>query len=260
MIKYIVLIQIGDLNNLNYIFEKLNIFNNNENFFLISIMNKYKHSEIAIPFTNYHIMFHENKGMDIGPYLLQLLWIFENKNINDYDYIYKVHTKTNFIWLKELLENHETLSNNIIGNKKWYLPLEGKLNKKHILSICEQFNIDNIYYDSHYEKHYNETIDLSFYSYYYNVPLNYDDLNYEFVKNHSIINDYVCNETLLKERFRKHNISFMAGSIFIIKYNTVWSKFKHVLIKDLYNLLEENYTINNESTYVHAIERIISSF
>ena len=89
-------------------------------------------------------MFHINKGMDIGPYLKQLQYVFCNYKIDSFNKIYKIHTKTNIIWRNELLDSLLNESQDV--SNKWKLPLD-KLNVFHINKICTRFNIDNIFYE-----------------------------------------------------------------------------------------------------------------
>ena len=59
---------------------------------------------------------------------------------------------------------------------------------------------------------------------------------------------------------RRHNVKFVAGTIFIINSKLILNFFKNIDIDLLYSKLECNYVVNTQSTYVHALERIISGF
>jgi hypothetical protein len=216
----------------------------------------------------YHIMYHDNIGMDIGPYLLQISYILENLQHNSYDYIYKIHTKTNLGWFNELCDIDINGTDNIYMAEKWKLKLDN-LNISHINEICMDYNIENIYYDEILKNDilYDE-IDEAFYASYYDQVLNdcsiishllSYNVNKKYIYDHAIENKYIVNEKYISLK-RKRKIYFCAGSIFIIKFKLVYDFFNKIDIKSLYNKLERGYSINDNSTYVHALERIISSF
>ena len=115
-----LLIQIGNWN----VFKKMEEFidnfkniNTNIYFFMIDEYSndenvnylKYKYKSCVIASC-------ENRGMDIGPFLLNLHYI-KYKNYN-HEYIFKIHTKTCDRFrnetLDKLMKNHDTIINNII--------------------------------------------------------------------------------------------------------------------------------------------------
>lgn len=265
MTKILFLIQISNELFIDRVFNKILKYNTNNNFYCISVlksividMNKYN-------LINYHLLYHDNIGMDIGPYLLQLKWLLTH-NIT-YTHVYKIHTKTNEKWFDELT-NIEITNNDIEINNKWKCKLDSR-NKYHINKICTDFNIPNIYYDVIMDISYNiNDIDKNFYSSYYDVTLHNNseinsmincDFDKQYILQDAINNEHVLNESQIIVK-RRHNIIFCGGSIFIIKFNLLYNFAKTIDIDKLYLLLEKNYTINNVSTYVHALERIISSF
>jgi hypothetical protein len=298
--KFLILFQVGSIDIgceiVKYIYNFISSYNI---FFLCSVLEDFK-TQISI-LTNlfekyqleYKIVFHINKGMDIGPYLLQLNYICSNYFSNSFDQIFKIHTKTDIKWRNEMLdqifqpftsytESTCDISSNIIYpestcdissiNNKWLLPLD-KLNVQHINLLCEQFRIPNIYYDVLAPVDYNNLklsdISLNFYSNYYNIKLKdcsslnnllgYD-YNLSYLYLHCIQNKNIPNPSYIIKSRRNPNVKFYAGSIFKISYYDTWEFFSKIDIIGIYNLLEPGYTINNNSTYVHSMERIISGF
>jgi len=213
------------------------------------------------------LMFHKNKGMDIGPYLKQLVYVFSTYSIESFDRIFKIHTKTNSKWRNELLDSLNLLDN----NDKWKLYLD-KLNEFHINDICNKFNIPNIFYDELSQVDYRllhpNDIDISFYCDYYKIKLsNCDnlsniigyDINRNYLYSHLIKNKNIPNESYIIKKTRNPEIYFIAGTIFNASYKSVWIYFSKINLDELYELLEPDYITNEKSTYVHAMERILSS-
>jgi len=143
----LVLFQVGNLDIMYDILKYIQDFIVNYNlFFIFSILDSFKLNEkdiinnlLKFNVKNYHFMYHINKGMDIGPYLKQLEYVFSNYTIDSFDTIFKIHTKTDKKWREELID----CLNNTKYNK-WKIPLD-KLNVFHINEICNKFNINNIF-------------------------------------------------------------------------------------------------------------------
>jgi hypothetical protein len=74
------------------------------------------------------------------------------------------------------------------------------------------------------------------------------------------MNKGIPNPSCILERRRVPNIKFYAGSIFRIKFKKTYDLFAGVDLLNLYDHLELGYSTNESSTYVHAMERIISGF
>ena len=190
----------------------------------------------------------------------------------------KIHTKTDDKWRNELLSDILNIDLNlikkdkIIGCKKWTLLLDN-LNIQHINIICNYFNLKNIFYDKIKPIIYNHElfneINTIFYSNYFNIKLSdcsalsnllgYN-INKRYIYEHMIKNGTFPSEDYIIESTRYKDIKFIGGTIFLIDYKIVWKYFSNINILELYNLLEIGYTINDKSTYVHALERIISGF
>lgn len=267
MYKMLLLVQIGSIYNINKLISKIIKYNSYNNLYIFSIMENIELDLNKFGFHNLIILHHKNIGMDIGPYLLQIKWIINNLHVSDYDYIYKIHTKTKESWFNELTELPELLTDDIHMCKKWSLNLDS-LNKTHINQICNDFNLNNIYYDVHDTDICYNDVNCDFYSSYYDVPITNNnhiietlgiDINKQYIIEHAKYNNNIVNENQILIKRRK-KVKFCGGSIFIIKYNLVYDYFKNIDIDRLYSILEPGYTINIESTNVHALERIISSF
>ena len=206
--------------------------------------------------------------MDIGPYLLQLKYVFSNYSDNSWDEIFKIHTKTDYQWRNQMLDELFSPSD----NPKWLLPLDN-LNVYHINLICDNFGITNIYYDVIKPIDYSTItrfdISTNFYCEYYGIKLTYCPdinklLNYDYNLLHLysdlIINKRIPNPSYILEKRRVPNIKFYAGSIFRIGFKKTYDIFANINLLDLYDNLEPGYLTNESSTYVHAMERIISGF
>jgi len=274
--KNLVLFQVGDANIacsiLNYI---KNYLKNYNLFFIVSVLDTIDQDQI-FNLTNllveygikYKLFFHPNKGMDIGPYLLQLNYVFSNLSDSSWNDIFKIHTKTDSQWRNEMLDELFSPST----SPKWLLPLD-YLNLEHINLICEKFNIPNIYYDKVKPVDYNSIsksdISINFYCEYYGINLTYCselnkllgyDYNLSHLYSHLVLNKGIPNPSYILEQRRVPNIKFYAGSIFRIEYKKIYNMFAKIDLLEIYDNLEPGYSTNESSTYVHAMERIISGF
>jgi hypothetical protein len=247
--------------NLFFIFSVLDIIPSDQITNLTDLLKKYN--------IEYKLFFHPNKGMDIGPYLLQLNYIFSNYSNDSWDEIFKIHTKTDSQWRNEMLDELFSPSK----SPKWLFPLDN-FNVNHINLICEKFGIPNIYYDDvksidDYTTISKFDISTNFYCEYYGIKLNNcSDLNkllgYDYnlshLYSHLIINKGIPNSSYILKKRRIPNIKFYAGSIFRIKFKKIYGLFSGVDLLKIYDHLEPGYLTNESSTYVHAMERIISGF
>ena len=144
--KNLVLFQIGCIETACNIMNYTSEYFLTNTFFLCSVLDSLKAEIITlenifhklnIP---YQLFFHPNKGMDIGPYLLQLNYIFKNYQPNSFEQIYKIHTKTNIKWRNEMIDQLFDISS---SENKWLIPIDS-LNTNHINLMCEKFNIPNM--------------------------------------------------------------------------------------------------------------------
>jgi len=272
--RMLLLIQIGDLCNIDKIMNIVLQYNISSNIIVFTLMENLQYDFSQYNLLNYHVMYHQNKGMDIGPYLLQIKWVLNNYSLSSFDYIFKLHTKSDLKWFDEMInpllsiDYTIKMTEKIYIAEKWSLKLDN-LNTKHINLICDMYNFNNIYYDiiDDYELLIDD-VDELFYSNYYDVPIyNCSTMNNllntnitkNYILNHAEDNHYAINEKFIKVKQRKPVI-YAAGSIFIIQYNLVYEHFSQIDIDTLYNQLEIGCIKNQTSTFTHALERIISSF
>ena len=108
------------------------------------------------------IFYYKNKGADIGPFLLIINYLINNKLT--YDFIIKLHTKTNSKWRNELINPLLTrlgIINSLFENKendvgiccakKWLFDVDN-LNQKIVTRLCKGWNIKVDWYDELYSK------------------------------------------------------------------------------------------------------------
>lgn len=294
--KLIILFQIGNidiaLNILNKIYTTIINFNS---LLLLSIIETEKNNEYliydyfkSINFTNYYINYHINKGMDIGPFLLQLKEIFKKKLHLEYDILIKLHTKTDNIWRNELIEpifntdiiiqrNIFNLINDykIICSKKWLLELD-IINETKIIDICNNNNIKNIFYDVIDKKLYEDDIknnrldkiDNIFYKKYYKIKINttkmcnkkYNEKIENFIlKEHMNKYKNIPSEKYIIKNYTK-NIFFVGGTIFAIDIKILYDFFSKINLNNLYDILEYGLVKNEQPTNIHSIERLLTMF
>jgi hypothetical protein len=241
----------------------------------------------------YVIHRHPNKGMDIGPFLKQMEYVVTTFRKKQFDYIFKIHTKSDYKWLNEMIDplikytidnllekeaddniEHSKdvyVSKYLITSSKWFLPIDN-FNKSTINKICKNLNIHNIYYDKLHKCNTDDVkaldINVDFYSKYYGLKLNdcsklndvlgYD-FNRQFAFEHLCDNSNIPSEKWIKKQTKIHDLRFSAGSIFIAKYKTQYKFYSSIDIDKIYEFFEIGYTTNEKSTFVHSWERIIST-
>lgn len=281
----IILLQIGNYKNIDMILYVLKIYKNLNPFYIkklvicssfledLYLSDKDKYFEILKKINPDITCFHENKGMDILPFINQMIEICDNKNYydNSFDYIVKIHSKSKRKWLKELLIPLYDINNffenkSIISSDIWSLSIDF-LNTKKICEICELLDIKNIWYDEvkEYKDRNIEDLDCEFYSNYYDVKLNnINDFEYnkKYLFTHLILNNNIPNEKHLIRKSRVKNLKFVGGSVFAGKFELFYNFFKNKKDKFiiLSQKLEEGYIDNLNETYTHSLERILSSF
>jgi hypothetical protein len=281
--KAIVLFQIGNINRALDIFQKippiLKHFNNLTIF--ISILNTLS-TELIIDvlerlkndYSNikYIVQIHENKGMDLGPLLLQFKYLVNN-NLT-YDIFLKIHTKTNKVWSDELMD---PLINNVkyidkafntysdlglIGCSKWTLE-QDRINKPVIVKLLNKLKIENKYFDviNEYEiENFKNAgmFDPIFYIKYNNLPFESVTLAHSHYTNHGINDKTLISHPALITKKKSIDTVFIGGTMFWADYKIYESFFKKYPLYDiLYDILEEGYCTNIYPTIVHSLERFI---
>lgn len=281
--KVIILFQIGNINRALDIFQKiipiLKHFNDLTIFvsilktlstdLIIDVLERHKEQ---FPYIKYIVQMHDNKGMDLGPLLLQFKYLITN-NLK-YDVFLKLHTKTNKIWSDELIdplidniryieyafENYNDLG--LIGCSKWTLE-QDNINKPVIIKLMKKLDIKNKYYDIIDEnkiKEFKKTgmFDPIFYIKYNKLPFNSISLAHSHYTNHGVHdNTLIFHPGLIIDR-KSVDTVFIGGTMFWGDYKLFENFFKKYPLYDiLYDILEEGYATNIYPTIVHSMERFI---
>ena len=223
------------------------------------------------------ILIVKNKGMDIGGFYIALQYIKSN-NIN-YQYITKLHTKTNKFWLLNLVEIYKldnlkkyfnlfANDNNINVYQSRYCNIVlDNLNVDLIVDICEKnnINIKKIYVlRNSIFKNDNSQFDPIFFKQQF---CSSDRISR--MSNERII-DLYFNNSLYKKNFEiysselytklKNNVPFFnAGSIATYKKQVI-DKLLNIVPLSVFHSFPEGYSSNiskNDSTILHAIERLL---
>lgn len=245
------------------------------------MINFYKEKNIEI-----HVTEHMNKGMDICGFFTQIEYIIKN-NIK-FDYILKLHTKSNNKWRSSLMDpicgSYENILNCLkmfedeevgqISSKKWF-KLMDHFNTPIILGELKRFGIKNNYIDEiNWDEKYKNIYDLDFFDpvFYLKYPYNgifyKEDLenDIEKFKSYSLFHwlqigsekfKFVQNESLILKK-TKH-LNFSAGSIFWIRYDILIDFFKeYINFEFYYKNFEKGYFNNEKPTLTHSWERMFS--
>jgi hypothetical protein len=197
-----ILLQIGNWDTFLKMEKYLNNFNKiNINIYFViinDIINIEKINYLKKKYKEIVIIIAENKGMDIGLFLLALHYI--NSNNYYHDYIIKLHTKTNDEFRDNVLINLIGDENIIINNLK-------KISKENIGMISGS-NIFNYYENNDvFNSNYYHTANIIKYLYNENVNNDYLEFvagtfficKYKIFKIH--IEDYIRMKRNVKRRF-----------------------------------------------------------
>jgi len=223
----------------------------------------------------------DNKGCDIGPFILFLKYIINN-NLK-YEWIMKLHSKTDNNWRNRMFES--LLPNDFdffyknkltqIGNfYSAYNFMYDYFNINYDIEYSKLFNLDliydwkkaeekyielkqmnpiekNIYNNNHdLDKTVLPDIDLELYEYLFN--------NYK--KNHNIISggDKFYILKIIKNLKKNSKLNYSPGTCFIGKYSILEKYFKNIDIDKLYKLLEEEKPDDNLiQSRTHSLERVL---
>lgn len=226
-----------------------------------------------------------NKGADIGPFLLTIKYLMDKK-VN-YDFIIKIHTKSNNKWRKEMIEPFikrmklmkilfEQKRVGLFCSNKWLFDID-HLNKDIIKKYCKDWDIKVDWYDDLYskeeyqkikqEKNIVDDLDVDFFI--KNNPSIYNTVRLtsfngkkkerfisKLVKYHK---DLPKNKNMVKN-FKNRTIKFVAGTIFAIDYNLLvdFIKNKKIDIEEVFDQMKGGYFTDENGTITHAFERILS--
>ena len=223
-----------------------------------------------------------NKGCDLGSFIGITKYLIEN-NIN-HDFIFKIHTKTNDEWRDQLID---TLINNfikiikdfkndprlgIVCSDHWLLKLDNLNNvvidkiikKKKINLFLENLFVENkknILGDYDFILNNNSNLfNRLVIKYGYNNTINQKNngLILKELKFMNMKNIQLKNKSQLSRK--ADQIYFVGGTIFIFRFSMLkeFLKTYNFNLSEEFNNLENGYLTNEEETYTHAWERILT--
>ena len=203
---------------IDYFIEKLKNIHNCD-WDLVVTVNKSddKSSEKILNFKpNAQIIEVENLGYDILPFLK----VIKSTNINDYDYIIKLHTKNNSL--------------------KFNIP-DFRYNGPHFKNEFWRDELIRPLIST--KKHFAKNL---------NLLSNNPDIGMIVSKTFLMnLRSYVAEETYLLDKLK-------AGTMFIIKADILKTLIESDLKEDDFIIDENTYTSGNEGQFVHAVERIFT--
>lgn len=228
-----------------------------------------------------HIMKVDNKGCDIGPFLLSIQYLLENKFLyNKETKFLKIHTKSKKIWrnllIKDILNINNTEFNYdipcIYGSHKYIYNQNKSVNFLYMKKIFERNeSMEEKEFLQYFDLYYNEFVDNKI-----NDNNKFQDLNfnYNFYKKYEFYLDsnFKTKENYIdhwnnfgkNEYHRKSNVNyikqwankecyFVAGTIFA--FNLSWlNLFNKFNINYEYSILENGYLDNSNETKLHSWE------
>ena len=177
--------------------------------------------ELDKTFDNYHLQLYDNKGLDIGPFLLQLDALDEKKHSS----FIKLHSKQSLWGQLKNINWRIPLVNSLIGNKQIFLSNKKLLSNKNIGMIGNTgflLNTDK------------------------------EGLNGDLIEQIAV----ECLNIPI-EQISRTDLSFLAGSIFWSKTSLFKKYFTRDVIQQLYPLLGKGkFNDRYQPTHAHALERI----
>lgn len=222
-----------------------------------------------------------NKGCDIGPFLLFLDYL--KKNNLKYDWIMKLHSKTNDNWRNRMFESlipndFDNFYKKIINEKNnFYCSYDfiyDYFNIKYDVEYSNLFNLNLIYDWKKAEEKYPELknmtpVEKNIYN--NNKQLDKDLLPHidcelfnhlfgDYKKQENIVNgkDKFYILKILKNLNNNSKLNYAPGTCFIAKYNVFEEYFKNLNIKDIYDKLEEGKPDDNIiQSRTHSLERVL---
>lgn len=225
-------------------------------------------------FNEVKYFFFPNKGSDIGPFIKILNYLI--KNNKEYDLIFKIHTKTRNNWRRELIEpfmdNMEkikylfkNISNLGIICSQYWLFLLDDLNKKNIDEFIKTYNLKTKpYINSQNDKNLDILTIKKYNSFFYNsIIKEFGEYRNDIYNEEEILDWIIDNRkkhTVINENNKPDEIYFVAGTIFVIKFSLIKDFIRkyNIDLEKEYDKLEKGYILNNQETYVHTWERILS--
>lgn len=227
-----------------------------------------------------HIMKVDNKGTDIGPFLLSIQYLLENNFLyNKETKFLKIHTKSKKIWrnllIKDILNINNTKFNYdipcIYASSTYIYDQNKPVNYYSMKNLfLNNESLDENKFLDYFDHYYDEFIDDKI-----NDNNKFQDLifNPKFYREYEVDLNGVNEYSLLNEHWnnfgknefhRKSNVNyvrkwankksyFVAGTIF--SFNLSWlNLFKKYNINYEYSILEEGYINNINETKLHSWE------
>ena len=228
-----------------------------------------------------HIFKVENKGMDVGPFLLSIKYLLNNKNVYDDNTTFiKIHTKSikkSESWTESLIKDiidvciFKSDIPIIIGSNEFIYRQNKRINYSNIKKIFNRCN-QGIYDDELFDLYFNVYNDIKYTSNPENInpyiDLYYNDQFYKYYEpdlkkiKSNLENHYIYHGK--KEYHRKANVNyiknwakkinlFIAGTIF--GFNRNWlDLFSNYNLDYEYSILEKGYVDNSVERNIHAWE------
>jgi len=222
--KIAVIMHVGNINVFREILiEYPNFFNNNEIDLYFSCNNRETFDKLKDLFPESKVFKYENKGMDIGPFLLIIKYLIQN-NAN-YKYYIKLHTKTIKKWRDGLIY-------------PLYDKLNYFLNDKLPSTTIELYGSKNMTLNRQFEMNYIPVLNI--------IDRNYKKYESKFLK--------YCSSTSNNYDNCEPTPSFVGGTIFVFndKYFDIFKEIKSIDYE--YSILEPGYIINDQPRNTHAWE------
>lgn len=222
-----------------------------------------------------------NKGCDIGPFLLFLDHL--QKNNLKYDWIMKLHSKTNDNWRNRMFESlipedfdnfYKKLINENNNFYSSYNFIYDYFNIKYDVEYSNLFNLNLIYDWKKAEDKYQELknmtpVEKNIYNNNKNLDKDllpdidcelFNHLFGDYKKPENIVNgkDKFYILKILKNLNNNSKLYYAPGTCFIAKYNIFEKYFKNLNIKNIYDKLEEGKPDDNIiQSRTHSLERVL---
>jgi hypothetical protein len=286
IIKTAILFHVGNIDVFTKIYVNQPMFFKQPALIFITLHNKDFIKTIIRYIPNAFFTIIENKGLDIGGFLQNMKSLINHPCYNDIDFIYKLHTKTNDDWRRDMLSpitiNYKKIESMlqskkdipiIVGSEKYCYRNKG-VNRNYIKDIFDRnkdsFNTqihnnwdeyvdDYIFENKNIEDSKNIYTDLNINpEFYKNYEFDLSSYSTDQVINHFNnhgINEFhrISNPCYIK-KFAKESY-FIAGTIFMCN-KEYFKIFEGINFDYEYSILETGYVINNIPRKIHAWEYI----
>jgi len=190
--------------------------------------NKEINDTIKQNFPNSVVILSENRGMDIGPFLLMIDYLIKNKA--DYNYYIKIHTKSDRLWRDQMI--------NPIYKKLNYFLNKERSNKIEMYGAAERL------YNGNFSFNYKYVVEI--------LKRNYPEYMEKFLS-------YCKDDFDIKCTTRPY---FIGGTIFVFndKYFDLFKQIKNFNYE--YDIMETGYITNDIShpRKTHAWEYLFGYF